>query len=215
MQHCLRKQGITWKIFYKNIFIYDSCESVRIRCTLHPILPSIETDSFFFTQTLSRVHAVLEAKDGNHFLIHDQGSSNKSWRNAFQLEPQVRYACQHLDQLTFGEVKMRLTVKEQADEASEEEEEPFMAATQAMSTGKYSYFIETHVPQCDHVRLSFQRTYPKTTQRAKILWFRKLPWPRGGSNLPLRPNLAHLPLPSTEKQRQSPSLLIPALETEV
>ena len=85
---------------------------------------------------MSRVHAILEVKDAHTFLIIDQGSSNKSWRNSIQLEPHVRYACENRDHLTFGEVKMRLTVKGQAEEEElEEEEQPYMAATQMMATG--------------------------------------------------------------------------------
>lgn len=89
----------------------------------------------FPSKTLSRIHAILEAKDAHNFLIHDEGSSNKSWRNAIQLEPQIRYACEDKDQLTFGEVKMRLIVHDSTLEEEENEGELDMPATQLMSKG--------------------------------------------------------------------------------
>ncbi|TRY70391.1 hypothetical protein TCAL_04836 [Tigriopus californicus] len=78
-------------------------------------------------QTLSRVHAVLEVvrdeRGEPSYLIRDENSSNRSFRNGVQMRSGAMYVLEGGEQLRFGEVRFVFQVSGQEEDEEEEEEE--------------------------------------------------------------------------------------------
>ena len=83
----------------------------------------IYSSNFFFLQSLSRVHAILEVdkKDGE-VIIYDNKSMNHTWKDNKKLKPQVRYNLTGGEKLKFGCVcavfQLHVTAKDVSAENS-------------------------------------------------------------------------------------------------
>ena len=76
--------------------------------------------NILYSQSLSRVHAVLEVdkKDTKEIYIYDNKSMNHTWRNNKKLKPHVRYQLDGGEKLKFGPLNAVFQIYSTADDSN-------------------------------------------------------------------------------------------------